>query len=51
MVCSCLNKYLVDEINYLYFIIGFLLGVLLVGSIAVALGLVYYEWIREQDKD
>jgi hypothetical protein len=39
-----------DEINYLYFIIGFLIGVLLVGSISVALGLVYYEWIKE-DKD
>ena len=39
-----------DEINYLYFIVGFLLGVLLVGSIAVALGLIYYEWIKDQDK-
>ena len=36
-----------DEINRLYFIVGFLLGVLLVGSISVAVGLVYYEWIKE----
>jgi hypothetical protein len=36
-----------DEINRLYFIVGFLLGVLLIGSISVALGLIYYEWIKE----
>jgi hypothetical protein len=36
-----------DEVNRLYFIIGFLLGVLLMGSITVALGLVYYEWFKE----
>jgi hypothetical protein len=36
-----------DEINYLYFIVGFLLGVLLVGSITVVLVIVYYEWIKE----
>jgi hypothetical protein len=36
-----------DEVNRLYFIIGFLLGVLLMGSITVALGLVYYEWIKK----
>jgi hypothetical protein len=35
-----------DEINRLYFIVGFLLGVLLIGSISVALGLIYYEWIK-----
>jgi len=39
-----------DEINRLYFIVGFLLGVLLIGSISVALGLIYYEWIKG-DKD
>ena len=39
-----------DEINRLYFIVGFLLGVLLIGSISVALGLIYYEWIKE-DKE
>jgi len=36
-----------DEINRLYFIVGFLLGVLLIGSISVALALVYHEWIKE----
>jgi hypothetical protein len=30
----------------LYFIIGFLLGVLLVGSIVLACALIYYEWIK-----
>jgi hypothetical protein len=40
-----------DEVNHLYFIIGFLLGVLLVGSISVALGLIYYEWVRGEEKD
>lgn len=40
-----------DEINRLYFIIGFLLGVLLIGSIAVALGLIYYEWIKGQKEE
>lgn len=39
------------SIEQLYFIIGFLLGVLLVGSIVVALGIIYYEWIKEQEKD
>jgi hypothetical protein len=41
----------VDEVNRLYFIVGFLLGVLLVGSISVALGLIYYEWIKENKDD
>ena len=36
-----------DEINRLYFIVGFLLGVLLIGSISVAIGLIYHEWIKE----
>jgi hypothetical protein len=40
-----------DEINSLYFIVGFLLGVLLIGSITVALGIIYCEWIREKEKD
>ena len=35
-----------DEINRLYFIVGFLLGVLLVGSLSVAFGLIYYEMIK-----
>lgn len=39
-----------DEINRLYFIVGFLLGVLLIGSISVALGLIYYEWAKD-DKE
>lgn len=39
------------DVERLYFIIGFLLGVLLVGSITVALGLIYHEWIKEQEKD
>jgi hypothetical protein len=41
----------VDEVNRLYFIVGFLLGVLLIGSISIALGLIYYEWVRGEDKD
>jgi hypothetical protein len=32
----------------LYFLVGFLLGVLLVGSITLACVLVYYEIIKEQ---
>lgn len=39
-----------DEVNRLYFIVGFLLGVLLIGSIAVALGLIYHEWIKEDQQ-
>jgi hypothetical protein len=35
----------------LYFLIGFLLGVLLVGSITLACVIVYYEWIKEKEKD
>ena len=33
----------------LYFIIGFLLGVMLMGSITVALLLIYHEWIKKED--
>ncbi len=44
-------KYWMDEVNRLYFIVGFLLGVLLIGSIAVALGLIYHEWIKEDPKE
>lgn len=40
-----------DEINRLYFIVGFLLGVLLIGSISVALGIIYYEWSKENKDD
>lgn len=40
-----------DEVNRLYFIVGFLLGVLLIGSISVALALIYYEWIKEDHAD
>jgi hypothetical protein len=40
-----------DEVNRLYFIVGFLLGVLLVGSISVALGLIYHEWIKETQQE
>jgi hypothetical protein len=40
-----------DEINRLYFIVGFLLGVLLIGSISVALGLIYHEWTKQDNKD
>lgn len=38
-----------DEINRLYFIVGFLLGVLLIGSLSVALGIIYHEWLKEQN--
>jgi hypothetical protein len=41
----------VDEVNRLYFIVGFLLGVLLIGSISVALGLIYHEWIKESKEN
>ncbi len=40
-----------DEINRLYFIVGFLLGVLLIGSISVALGLIYHEWIKNNNNE
>jgi hypothetical protein len=40
-----------DEINRLYFIVGFLLGVLLVGSLSIAFGLIYYEWIKPNKDD
>jgi hypothetical protein len=39
-----------DEVNRLYFIVGFLLGVLLVGSISVAFAIIYYEWIKKSDE-
>jgi hypothetical protein len=35
----------------LYLIIGFLLGVLLMGSIMLALLLVYYEWVTKKEQD
>lgn len=35
----------------LYFIIGFLLGVLLVGTITLAALLVYYEWLKPKNKE
>ena len=38
-----------DEVNRLYFIVGFLLGVLLMGSIGVAFGIIYHEWIKKSD--
>jgi hypothetical protein len=38
-------------VEQLYFIIGFLLGVLLVGSIAVAILILYHEWLRDQEKN
>ncbi len=38
-----------DEVNRLYFIVGFLLGVLLMGSISVAFAIIYHEWIKKSD--
>jgi len=38
-------------VEQLYFIIGFLLGVLLMGSIGLGFLLIYYEWIKQEDKD
>jgi hypothetical protein len=38
-----------DEINRLYFIVGFLLGVLLVGSLSVAFAIIYHEWVKKPD--
>jgi hypothetical protein len=35
----------------LYFIIGFLLGVMLMGSISVAFFLMYHEWTTPTKKD
>ncbi len=40
-----------DEINRLYFIVGFLLGILLASSVAVALALVYNEWVKKDTPD
>lgn len=39
-----------DEVNRLYFIVGFLLGVLLMGSIGVAFGIIYHEWVRKPNE-
>jgi hypothetical protein len=38
-------------VDQLYFIIGFLLGVLLVGTITLAALLVYYEWIKPNENE
>ena len=35
----------------LYFIIGFLLGVMLMGCISIALMLVYHEWVKPKNPD
>lgn len=35
----------------LYFIIGFLLGVMLMGSMSIALMLVYHEWVKPKNSD
>jgi hypothetical protein len=41
-----------DEINRLYFIVGFLLGILLMGSLSVAAALVYNEYVKpNKDED
>lgn len=38
-------------VEQLYFIIGFLLGVMLMGSITLALLLIYHEWVKPKDAD
>lgn len=35
----------------LYFIIGFLLGTMLMGAISVAFFILYYEWTKPNEKD
>lgn len=35
----------------LYFIIGFLVGVLLVGSFTVAMFILYHEWTKPKNDD
>ncbi len=40
------------QTEQLYFIIGFLLGVMLMGSIALAALLLYHEWLKpNKDSD
>lgn len=39
------------DVEQLYFIIGFLLGVLLMGSIGLGFLLIYYEWIKADKED
>jgi len=36
-------------VEQLYFIIGFLLGVMLMGCVGLALLLLYYEWIKKSE--
>jgi hypothetical protein len=36
-------------IEQLYFLVGFLLGVLLTGCIFLAALIIYHEWIQEKD--
>jgi hypothetical protein len=38
-------------VEQLYFLVGFLVGVLLMGSITVALFILYHEWTRKTDDD
>ena len=38
-----------DEVNRLYFITGFLIGVMLMGSLSVALAILYHEWLKKPD--
>jgi hypothetical protein len=38
-------------VEQLYFIIGFLVGVLLMGAISIAFFILYNEWVQPDKKD
>jgi len=39
------------DIEQLYFIIGFLIGVLLTGCLFIAGLIIYYEWLEDSKKE
>lgn len=39
------------DVEQLYFIIGFLVGVLLMGSLSIAFFLLYNEWVSKSKDD
>ena len=40
-----------EEVNRLYLLVGFLLGSMIMGCIAIVLAILYHEWIKKTDNN
>jgi hypothetical protein len=40
---------MIEEINRLYLLVGFLLGSMIMGCISIVMAILYHEWMKKPD--